>query len=77
MSTTIWKKIQAFVGVPADGIPGPVTANAIADRLGLGVPQATPKPETSEFDERSDRQQDVADELRDRCQPRLFPRAVE
>lgn len=55
MSKTIWKKIQAFVGVTADGIPGPITANAIADRLGLGTPQPAPAPETTEFDERSEK----------------------
>jgi len=55
MSKTIWKKIQAFVGVTADGIPGPVTANAIADRLGLGTPKPAPGPKTTEFDERSEK----------------------
>ncbi len=30
-----WRAIQSKVGVPADGIPGPQTANAIADFLDL------------------------------------------
>ena len=55
MSKTLWRKIQAFVGVTADGIPGPVTAGAIADRLGFGTPRPAPKPETSEFDLRSEK----------------------
>jgi peptidoglycan L-alanyl-D-glutamate endopeptidase CwlK len=56
MSKTTWKKIQAFVGVPADGIPGTITAGAIADRLGIGTPKPAPKPpETPEFDSRSEK----------------------
>jgi peptidoglycan L-alanyl-D-glutamate endopeptidase CwlK len=55
MSKTIWKKIQAFVGVTADGIPGPITAGAIADRLGIGTPAPTPKPVVEEFDSRSEK----------------------
>ena len=55
MSKTIWKKIQAFVGVTADGIPGPITANAVADRLGLGTPKPAPKQATAEFDPRSEK----------------------
>ena len=39
MSAAIWKQIQAFVGVDADGIPGNVTAEAVANKLGIG--QAT------------------------------------
>ncbi len=30
-----WKAIQTKVGVTADGIPGPMTADAIADALGI------------------------------------------
>ena len=55
MSKTLWKKIQAFVGVTADGIPGPITAGAIADRLGIGTPAPAPKPATTEFDPRSEK----------------------
>ncbi|MEI6656333.1 MAG: M15 family metallopeptidase [Verrucomicrobiota bacterium] len=42
MSTALWKKIQTFVGVAADGIPGDITAEAVANRLGLD--KATPRP---------------------------------
>lgn len=55
MSKTLWKKIQAFVGVTADGIPGPITAGAIANRLGIGTPEPAPKPATAEFDPRSEK----------------------
>ena len=55
MSKTLWKKIQAFVRVTADGIPGPITAGAISDRLGIGTPKPAPKPVTAEFDERSEK----------------------
>ncbi len=30
-----WQAIQMHVGVPADGVPGPATARAIADALGI------------------------------------------
>lgn len=33
---TTWAEIQRHVGVPADGIPGPATAAAVAKALGLG-----------------------------------------
>lgn len=55
MSKSLWKKIQAFVGVTADGIPGPITARAIADRLGIGTPELPKKPDTLEFDPRSEK----------------------
>ena len=55
MSKTLWKKIQAFVGVGADGIPGPITAGAIADRLGIGDPKPATKAEKMEFDSRSEK----------------------
>ena len=56
MSKTLWKKIQAFVGVTSDGIPGPITAGAIADRLGIGTPKPAPKSTKSpEFDSRSEK----------------------
>jgi len=35
MSTALWAKIQAFVGVTADGIPGNITAEAVAKKLGI------------------------------------------
>lgn len=55
MSKSLWKKIQAFVGVTADGIPGPITARAIVDRLGIGTPQLPKNPDTLEFDPRSEK----------------------
>jgi peptidoglycan L-alanyl-D-glutamate endopeptidase CwlK len=55
MSKTLWKKIQAFVGVTADGIPGPITAGAIADRLGIGEPKPAKKVTKTEFDPRSEK----------------------
>ena len=51
MSAALWKKIQGFVDVTADGIPGPITARAVADRLGIGKPA----PGTPRFDPRSER----------------------
>lgn len=51
MNTAIWKQIQSFVGVTADGIPGPITAQAIANRL--GVQSALPEPMS--FDSRSEK----------------------
>ena len=51
MSKATWRKIQAFVGVTADGIPGPVTARTIADRLGIGKA----KVQAKRFDSRSEK----------------------
>ena len=45
MSTALWAKIQAFVGVAADGIPGNVTAEAVAKKLGIDT--AIPRPAPS------------------------------
>lgn len=55
MSKTIWKKIQSFVGVEADGIPGPITARAVMEQLGIGTPKPTPNPVPTEFDSRSEK----------------------
>ncbi len=30
MSKALWKRIQSFLGIAADGIPGPQTAGAVA-----------------------------------------------
>lgn len=35
MSAALWKKIQSFLGITADGVPGDQTANAVAAKLGL------------------------------------------
>ena len=45
MSTALWAKIQAFVGVTADGIPGNITAEAVAKKLGIDT--STPRPAPS------------------------------
>jgi peptidoglycan L-alanyl-D-glutamate endopeptidase CwlK len=45
MSTALWAKIQASVGVTADGIPGNITAQAVAKRL--GIDKETPRPTPS------------------------------
>ena len=45
MSTALWAKIQAFVGVTADGIPGNITAEAVARKLGIDKP--APRPNLS------------------------------
>ena len=42
MSTALWAKIQAFVGVTADGIPGNITAEAVARKLGIDKPAPRP-----------------------------------
>ena len=34
-----WKLIQQHLGVDADGIPGPKTALALLDRLGIRQPE--------------------------------------
>ena len=44
MSTALWTKIQAFVGVTPDGIPGNKTAEAVAKQLGIGASTAVPAP---------------------------------
>ena len=44
MSTALWKKIQTFVGVAADGIPGDITAEAVANRLGIVKASLLPVP---------------------------------
>ena len=47
MSTALWAKIQAFVGVTSDGIPGNTTAEAIARKL--GIDKAEPGPTLSDL----------------------------
>ena len=47
MSTALWAKIQAFVGVAADGIPGNTTAVAVARKL--GIDKAEPGPTLSDL----------------------------
>ena len=47
MSTALWAKIQTFVGVTADGIPGNLTAEAVAKRLGLDTSTPAQSPSGS------------------------------
>ena len=47
MSKALWKRIQSFLGIAADGVPGAQTANAVAAKLGLNAPAPT-------FDARSE-----------------------
>ena len=48
MSRALWKKIQSFLGIAADGVPGDQTANAVATKLGIVQPLST-------FDARSEK----------------------
>ena len=54
MNTALWKKIQSFVGVAADGIPGDITAAAVATKLGIVVEAPSPVPGNMVFDHRSE-----------------------
>lgn len=49
--TATIRRVQTAMGIPADGIDGPVTWQAIASRI---VPQPAPPPE-GQFDERTER----------------------
>lgn len=55
MSTTLWKAIQASLGINADGIPGPETAAAVAAKLGIATAPATPVAAGATFDPRSEK----------------------
>jgi len=46
MSASLWATIQKSLGITADGIPGPRTAQAVATKLGIAIatPAATPTP---------------------------------
>ena len=48
MSKALWKQIQSFLGIAADGIPGNQTANAVAAKLGVTAPAPA-------FDSRSEK----------------------
>lgn len=54
MSVALWKRIQAFVGVVADGVPGDVTAAAVAARLGIDTAAPVSAPSDGTFDPRSE-----------------------
>jgi hypothetical protein len=53
MSAMLWKRIQQFLGITADGIPGNQTARAVAS--GLGIDSAAPAdiPSGATIDPRS------------------------
>jgi peptidoglycan L-alanyl-D-glutamate endopeptidase CwlK len=53
MSTALWKEIQAFVGVTADGIPGNVTAEAVAAKLGINTSRPVQPQSNGMIDPRS------------------------
>ncbi len=43
MSALLWTRIQQSLGIATDGIPGPRTAQAVAEKLGIAA-AATPAP---------------------------------
>jgi hypothetical protein len=55
MSTNLWATIQQSLGITTDGIPGPRTAQAVAEKLGIAA-AATLVPISSGgiFDPRSE-----------------------
>lgn len=54
MSATLWKTIQSSLGITADGIPGPKTAEAVANKLGITPAPAVSVPADTTFDARSE-----------------------
>ena len=44
MSANLWITIQESLGITADGIPGPRTAQAVAAKLGIDAATAAPAP---------------------------------
>jgi peptidoglycan L-alanyl-D-glutamate endopeptidase CwlK len=53
MGTTQWKRIQEFLGITADGIPGIQTALALAAKLGINTPTPPSVPAANGIDPRS------------------------
>jgi peptidoglycan L-alanyl-D-glutamate endopeptidase CwlK len=53
MSASLWTRIQESLGINADGIPGPRTAQAVATRLGLDTATPAPVPSGGSIDSRS------------------------
>jgi len=54
MSVTLWTRIQQSLGITADGIPGPRTAQAVAAKLGIDTTTpAAPVPTGGTIDSRS------------------------
>jgi peptidoglycan L-alanyl-D-glutamate endopeptidase CwlK len=54
MSALLWTRIQESLGITADGIPGPRTAQAVAARLGIDAATPAPIPSGGPLDPRSD-----------------------
>ena len=56
MSASLWATIQQSLGITADGIPGPRTAQAVAAKLGIvgKLPAPVPVPGNLVFDHRSE-----------------------
>lgn len=53
MSATLWTRIQKFLGITADGIPGNQTAQAVAARLGIDAATPAAIPSSATIDPRS------------------------
>ena len=54
MSATLWTRIQQSLGITADGIPGPRTAQAVAAKLGIDTSTpAASVPTSGTIDSRS------------------------
>ena len=53
MSMTLWTRIQKFLGITADGVPGNQTAQAVAARLGIDAATPTTVPSDGTIDPRS------------------------
>jgi peptidoglycan L-alanyl-D-glutamate endopeptidase CwlK len=53
MSATLWTRIQEFLGITADGIPGNQTAQAVVARLGIDAATPAVNPSSATIDPRS------------------------
>jgi len=53
MSTALWTRIQESLGITADGVPGPRTAQAVAAKLGIDTAAPAPAPSNGMIDPRS------------------------
>jgi peptidoglycan L-alanyl-D-glutamate endopeptidase CwlK len=54
MSATHWTRIQKFLGITADGVPGNQTAQAVASRLGNDAATPAAIPSSAIIDPRSE-----------------------
>lgn len=54
MSATLWTRIQKFLGIKADGVPGNQTAQSVASRLGIDATTAAVIPSRATMDPRSE-----------------------